>query len=175
MITTETFTFDTARLRVLPWRQFIESISELAQAIAPVTTPKVMATLPPSWSSLDTNQERIHWIMEREQEGLCLCFCDAKNGEVVGILLLSPQMMQGNCVDVRVGYFIAEEFWGRGFASEVVKGLVQIARSHELIDSVTGGVDPSNIGSVKVLTNNGFVHISDESNQHTHIYRFQSH
>lgn len=159
--------FETDRLKVLNWRQYKANSIELANAIAPVVTTNVMKTLPPSWQQLDSAQSRLAWIKEREAESFCLAICNKKNNQLIGILLLSLDN-----ADARVGYFIAECFWGQGFASEVVSGLCQYINDTAIAKTITGGVAPENISSVKVLLNNGFKKDTTESTIDTHFYKF---
>lgn len=159
--------FETDRLKVLNWRQYKDNSIELSNAIAPVVTTHVMKTLPPSWQQLDSAQSRLAWIKERESESFCLAICNKKNNQLIGILLLSLDN-----ADARVGYFIAECFWGQGFASEVVSGLCQYINDTAIAKTITGGVAPENIGSVKGLLNNGFKKDTTESTTDTHFYKY---
>ena len=62
--------------------------------------------------------------------------------------------------DLRIGYVIKQTWWGRGVATELVAGLVDRARRDPDIVSVTGGVDPGNGASIRVLERSGF-HLVD--------------
>ena len=64
-------------------------------------------------------------------------------------------------MDLRIGYLIAEQDWGKGLATELLAGLVAWARSQPSVHSVTGGVDPANLASARVLTKNGFDQVED--------------
>lgn len=57
---------------------------------------------------------------------------------------------------IRIGYVISEKYWGNGFASELIEALVSKLLEVGSVLSVVGGVAPSNVASVRVLTKNGF-------------------
>lgn len=66
-------------------------------------------------------------------------------------------------IDVRIGYLLSEASWGRGLASELVKGFVSWARAQPSISTLAGGVSADNPASKRVLEKTGFhlVHRSD--------------
>lgn len=131
-----------------------------------------MMSLPSSWHSVDTESSRIAWIEEREKESICLAVCHKQSGQMLGILMLTQLEIPTEINDIRVGYLIAERFWGQGFASELISGLCIFVEENGLAKTITGGVDPSNIGSVKVLIKNGFVKEPEESNNNVHFYKY---
>ena len=67
------------------------------------------------------------------------------------MLFESPQ------TDVRLGYLLAEQAWGRGLASELVGGFVCWYEANPAIRHLVAGVDQDNVASVRVLEKNGFV------------------
>lgn len=77
--------------------------------------------------------------------------------EPVGLLLLSPSCSDDDETDVRLGYIVGEDAWGRRFASELVAGIADWCRGTIDIRAFIGGVDPQNAASVRVVQKNGFV------------------
>jgi RimJ/RimL family protein N-acetyltransferase len=66
--------------------------------------------------------------------------------------------------DAHIGYLLAEEFWGKGLASELLKGFITEVAKMESWSTLIGGVDRSNIASANLLKKLGFVEqASDES------------
>lgn len=55
-----------------------------------------------------------------------------------------------------IEYMVLPEYWGHGYATEIVKILVEIAKQTPTIKKVYGLITPANIPSKKVLTKNGF-------------------
>ena len=54
-----------------------------------------------------------------------------------------------------VGYMLLPEFWGKGYASEMVECMISLARKKQ-INEIIGIVDPENPASIKVLSKFGF-------------------
>ena len=59
-------------------------------------------------------------------------------------------------LSLRLGYMLAESSWGKGLASELVRGVVEWCENKD-VASVTGGVERDNIASRRVLEKCGFV------------------
>jgi ribosomal-protein-alanine N-acetyltransferase len=57
------------------------------------------------------------------------------------------------------GYVLARAHWGRGYASEVLAGIVAIARALGL-RGLSACVHPDNAASIRVLEKSGFVRVS---------------
>lgn len=59
--------------------------------------------------------------------------------------------------EAEVEYLLLPEYWGKGFGSEIVVELLNVAEESNSIKRVTAITDPNNIASKKILLNNGFV------------------
>ena len=62
--------------------------------------------------------------------------------------------------ECEIGYRLLEKYWGRGYASEIAKGLINYARKLGF-KRLTGCVAHENIASEKILKKLGFQHIED--------------
>lgn len=62
-----------------------------------------------------------------------------------------------NSMRMQLGYALLKEEWGKGYASESVKGGIPYAFQQLGLDEITGITYPENIPSQKVLLKNGFV------------------
>lgn len=58
---------------------------------------------------------------------------------------------------VSIGYFLAEEYWGRGIATESVHMLVKFLFEKVNVNRIQAEVMPANEVSKKVLLKNGFI------------------
>ena len=166
------FSFETKRLSIIPWRQHESSNDKLIKAVGFITTNNVLKTLPPSWQNLDSLPTIKNWIVEREKESHCLAIVHKSENKMIGILLLNKPSEKDKYIDLRVGYLIAETYWKKGFASELIMGLCQLCKEDGRVDTIIGGVDPTNLGSIKVLTRNGFVPTQSSANDTTHFYQY---
>ncbi len=77
---------------------------------------------------------------------------DRASGDFVGLAKLTPLENRG----IEIGYTFLPEWWGRGFATEIVERLLQLLREETDHRLVTGIIDPANGASKKVLTKFGF-------------------
>ena len=72
------------------------------------------------------------------------------------VLLFLAEWAASSAVEIRVGYLLAEPYWGRGFASELIAGLVAWCRQQPSVEFLAGGVAADNPASARVLEKNGF-------------------
>mmetsp|Transcript_18083 Transcript_18083/g.33682 ORF Transcript_18083/g.33682 Transcript_18083/m.33682 type:complete len:88 (-) Transcript_18083:963-1226(-) len=68
------------------------------------------------------------------------------------VVLFEPE----NFGHLRLGYMLAENAWGKGYASEIVAGFVEWCHKRD-IKSISGGVEPDNVASRRVLDKCGFI------------------
>jgi RimJ/RimL family protein N-acetyltransferase len=57
---------------------------------------------------------------------------------------------------------LAEKHWGKGLASEFLRGFIQEAVRSKALEKLVGGVDRSNIASAKLLQKLGFEARADD-------------
>jgi ribosomal-protein-alanine N-acetyltransferase len=142
---------------------------DLARVIAELLTERTTVALPEPWQGSYTVDRARAWIEERDAESPTLLVMEAASARPVGLVVLAEVPLDDSMVDVRIGYVIAEEAWGRGLATELLSGLVDWARTLPLARTLTGGVELTNHASVRVMENNGFHRISD--NESTAAYQ----
>lgn len=58
---------------------------------------------------------------------------------------------------LQLGYALLKQNWGKGYASESVKGGIEYAFGHLGLTEIAGITYPQNVASQKVLLKNGFV------------------
>lgn len=59
--------------------------------------------------------------------------------------------------EIEIGYGTYEEFRNKGFMTEIVKGIIEWAKSQSKVKSIIASTDKTNIASFKVLEKNRFV------------------
>lgn len=100
------------------------------------------------------------------------CIADRKTGEKLGSTYLLPMPTEDDDVDygliimgqmpdadIEVGYFLKRSAWGKGYATEVCKRILQFAFQEASLDKVVASVDANNIASQNVLEKSGFVYL----------------
>ncbi len=161
--------FVTNRLQVGPWSAVAQRAGlDLAVVIAELLTDRTMVALPESWQGSYTLDRAKAWIEERDTESRTLLVMEAASSRPVGLVVLAELPLDDSTVDVRIGYVIAESSWGRGFATELLSGLVGWMRTEPSVHTMTGGVDLTNHASIRVMENNGFHQISNDEGTATY-------
>lgn len=77
------------------------------------------------------------------------------NHRLIGRVNLS-NVVRGAWESFTIGYFLDEQFNGRGLTTEAVYLAVQFAFEHAALHRVQGAVMPRNVGSIRVLEKVGF-------------------
>ena len=78
-----------------------------------------------------------------------------ENGEIVGRANL-VSITRENSNKAKLGYRIAENHQGKGYATSAVKLVLDEATSTHKLHRIEAGTSPDNIGSQIVLIKNGF-------------------
>lgn len=73
--------------------------------------------------------------------------------------------------DAELGYVFAKRVWGRGYATEVIKAVIEYAREELLLERLNAFVMPENVVSVHILDKLGFKKIRNVMlHEEEHIY-----
>ena len=64
-----------------------------------------------------------------------------------------------------LGFFVAKEFWGRGFATEAAHAIVDHAVRALNVPRILASVEVGNAASVRVLEKLGFKHVRRENGE----------
>jgi len=151
--------FKTDRVSILNWN-FIESQTELknytTESVLKIMTPNVTKVLPDGWQNLDTVDKAENWIIERKKDGNFYSITLKETNKIIGFMFLYENNEIKESEELRLGYLLAESIWGKGIGSELIKGLVKYCNDSKIIESISGGVEKDNVGSIKVLEKNGF-------------------
>lgn len=105
--------------------------------------------------TLDGQRERIDRAIASASEDTGYYFVILLNGNIVGIIMLS-EVMRWNLQSCWVGYFLDKEQNGKGYMTEAVRKIVNIAFDELEFHRLEAGVMPHNLGSIKVLLKAGF-------------------
>lgn len=168
--------FSTERLEVVHWGEQLENAAgseTLKQEIVELLTPAVLEFLPAELSVPGGEDGIEEWIEEREQSSEVYLVRETGPNPLLGLLFLiilgeddaedeedepARGVASGDedaSQTMMIGYIIAENAWGCGFASELVGGVMggldEIGNP-----TVRGGVASDNDASARVLTKNGF-------------------
>ena len=59
--------------------------------------------------------------------------------------------------EAEIGYVLLPNYWGKRLGSKIVELLLNRARKESQLNYLKAFIDPNNVASKKILTNNGFV------------------
>jgi RimJ/RimL family protein N-acetyltransferase len=143
--------FRTERLAVRPYTMddldYVCSLNgnpEIMQYIRPAQTPE---------QSREFLQKVISAYSEQPGIGRWGMF-SIPSGEFVGSFAIIPVENTG---ELQLGYALLKEHWGKGYASESVRGGINYAFDDLDLTEIAGITFPANISSQKVLLKNGFI------------------
>ncbi len=145
--------FTTDRLVIEDWTPCCLNAarrSSLEARLAEFLTPAVLKPLPSSLH-LGHPDEVSGWIDARRAESEVALIRQQDDPTILGLLILAR--LDGEPPDIHIGYLFAEEAWGQGYATEMLRGLVtSIDRPARLL----AGVEAGNVASARVLEKAGF-------------------
>jgi len=154
------------RLRLTPF-----DASDVDIAIENFTDPDVLRFAGGVDEASEIRRQMPNWT-KRGGNG-CIgvwCIADRHSGEKLGSAALLPmpveetdtdyslvipgQMPDG---DIEIGYFLKRSAWGKGYATEACKRLIQFAFEDSPLSEVVANFESGNLASRNVLEKAGFV------------------
>ena len=172
--------FETDRLDVAEWHLISSNETwqeNFAQVLATMLTEPVMRHLPTAFHGDYTVARARQWIRERDKEGTMLMAIEKTSQEPVGLIFFAKMDSEETTerFEVRLGYLLSETVWGRGLATEMVRGFVGWCRTQVSISTLVGGVDTDHQASMRVLEKNGFRQgeVESEADRRQRIFRLR--
>ena len=113
------------------------------------SNPKVMNPLPRKvLNRLDSNKELERLIeLEKSTSKTIWAICEKHNNELIGCC----GFMKNNENNDEIGYQLRERFWGKGYGTEIAKGLIEYGFNVLNSSLITADVNSINKGSIKIL------------------------
>ncbi len=107
------------------------------------------------WSTYTSRNEATVFftnIVEKHPWFKAICL----DGKVIGSITIDKGKNAHSC-KAELGYVIARKYWGKGFATHALQAAINTAFNDLNIERIEAYVDPTNIGSQRVLEKNGFL------------------
>ena len=79
---------------------------------------------------------------------------DLEHNQFMGLAKLEIEEVTSTTAEL--GYMLLPQYWGKGIASQVAKSLIEKAYAQQNLRQLQAIIDPANVASRKILTNNGF-------------------
>lgn len=171
--------FKTLRLQVSSWTKQMmstRSANNFVNHVIRILSPNVTKSLPSGWQNINTETEAQQWLRERDRESHFLTVQLLSTNEIIGFIFLYESDGEPDYYDLRFGYLLSEQVWGKGLGTELIQGLLNWCKETGDIRSISGGVEADNTGSIKVLKKAGFSTSNvDNSADHVIFYEYQFH
>lgn len=151
--------FNTPRLSVQSWKHQViglDSKKRFARRIIEILTPNVTKSLPDGWQNISNIDDAQEWIENRDDESHFVTIQLLSTNETVGFIFLYEFNSRHKYYNIRFGYLLSEDVWGKGLGTELLEGLIKWCQAEGDIKSLSGGVETDNLGSIKVLEKTGF-------------------
>lgn len=160
--------FTTERLSVVRWAPLLgdpAQRSALERELDMLLSAAVLSDLPPSMQRQATGQTVSAWIDDRAAESDVFVLREVNGQELVGLLILNTTA--DPVPHLHLGYLLDHAVWGRGYATELVCGLLDVAKRAAPLRLI-GGVSRDNPASARVLQKAGFA--LDQATDDTDFY-----
>jgi RimJ/RimL family protein N-acetyltransferase len=171
------FEFETSRLRVHHWRASLDDgprLKTLHLELAEMLTPDVLQHLPPPLQITNAPNAIAKWVLARDAESDVFAVREQNSETLLGLLILVEFQEPGGTLDIHLGFLFAQTAWGKGYASELITGLVQRANTQSRPIQLLGGVAKTNPASARVLQKAGFERRAELSDDETDMFGMQS-
>ncbi len=149
--------FKTKRLTIRNWRSDLAKPSkrrQLEDALTAILSPAVLAHLPPPLQ-LTADSGVGDWVSARAVESDVLLVSLIGSNTLIGLLIIAPGHKNADLRNLHIGYLLAQSAWGKGYASELLSGLVTALKPETPVQLI-GGVSRDNPASGRVLKKAGF-------------------
>ena len=124
----------------------------LVSLIGDFMVSKTLSNVPYPYT-LDDADEWLE-IVDNEEFNLSIFL----NNDLIGGIGLTP--LEDDFYEL--GYWLGVDYWGLGYATESVRGLLNYAKSNTPCEKFKANVFKENVASAKVLEKNGFKRVGDE-------------
>lgn len=144
--------YQTSRLTVT--EVFSESDRpEILLRIPELFTTNVVENLPPYFANIKSPSDAQLWLEKILSEGQLLLVEHAETDTVIGFVFIFVVQE----THAHIGYLIGEQYWRKGYATELLKGFIGAAIKDNKWCKLIAGVDVGNNASSKLLINLGFI------------------
>lgn len=159
--------FQTDRLQISKVELTDANKPDFLQQIPGILTPAVTHALPPHFQGIENSESAKNWLTNALSEGQVLSVMPIESNELMGFVFLYQEDKE----NLHLGYLLGESFQGKGFAKEMLNGLLQWCADYTETKSIVGGVETSNVASASLLLKLGFTKTLDGTGD-TEFYRY---
>ncbi|WDE14298.1 GNAT family N-acetyltransferase [Thalassomonas haliotis] len=148
----------------------------LVDAVLALLTPKVVETLPEYFHGINNRPKALHWLQRTLAEGELLVVQLKARQQIIAFILLHSEERSTEetktDTELHIGYLLAQPYWGKGYASEMLISLIEYFQDKKTISALNAGVAASNGASISLLEKCGFCRVKSHSKESL-FYRFK--
>ena len=134
-------------------------------ATAKLLSPKVVESLPSNFKNINSLSDAEGWYNNMLSESRLFRVNLADTDTIIGFVFVFVE----DDIDAHIGYLLGESYWGQGYATELLEGLITFMTLENQIRRLIAGVARNNIVSSKLLHKLGFK-ISTSEHDETVFY-----
>jgi ribosomal-protein-alanine N-acetyltransferase len=166
--------FSTQRLAVRDWREVARdraAWAELQAALEVILTEPVLRYLPTDLQHSGPGFDKRAWWATLTARNVVGVVTPAAPDDPMGFLTLREERLAQCAPHMWIGYLFAEQAWGRGYATELVRGAIEALRGPSDLQ-LRAGVAMDNAASMHVLRKAGFVADPESSGDDLTVFTF---
>ncbi len=110
-----------------------------------------------------------NWIEELSKESDVYLVNMGQSETLIGLLILVDEPQIEAALKVHIGYLLSQAAWGKGYASELLAGLLKETRKNAPM-TLIGGVARGNEASAHILRKLGFLSEPNLSDDDTEVF-----
>jgi RimJ/RimL family protein N-acetyltransferase len=164
--------FVTERLNVEPIDHYLRGSkvsSEFLFEIISILSSVVVKSLPSYFHGVNGIEQAEAWLNKMRSESHFYIISNSGANRTMGFLFL----YEADNGIVHLGYLLGKQYWGQGYATELLVGLVDQVKVNNLVKTFVAGVEEENVASIKTLRKASFVECSkDKSDGLFYQYTF---
>jgi ribosomal-protein-alanine N-acetyltransferase len=138
------------KVTIRPW-----TLNDAASVVKIANNRNIWNTVRDRFPYPYTETDAVHFLKTSVEKKPLENFCIEADGIVagsIGVMLFE----QNHRKNVEVGYFVGEEFWGKGLATEALRLMMPHILENFDVIRIFGVVLENNRSSMRVLEKNGF-------------------
>jgi len=144
-------TIKTDRLILRPLK--IEDAKQLSVLGSNFDISRMTGSFPHPFPLLSA-EFKIMYLQSKHRQKLTYPYAITQDGgDMIGIIDLFRRTVTD---PLEIGYWVGRAFWGRGYATEAAKAIIEEARDTMRVTTLIAGVYTDNPASIKVLKKLGF-------------------
>jgi len=133
------------------------TMDDLDDLVALYHSPEVRKYYSEGIPSYEETKQELEWMINTcyVQYGFGMwATIEKSTGKFIGRCGLTPMDIEGHD-EIEVGYMLAKEYWGQGFATEAAQAILNYGFEQAGLSRLICVINPGNVASAKVAENIG--------------------